>query len=69
VSRFAARMPGGVAFSVKSCRLPGSSLTARPKTLSKGVIALGVAGQPDPKHFKKVLGLAGQSWVWLHNHA
>jgi len=53
-------MPGGVAFSVKSCRLPGSSLTARPKTPSKGVIALGVAGQPDPKHFKKVLGLAAQ---------
>jgi len=41
-------------------KVAGSSLTARPKTLSKGVIALGVAGQPDPKHFKKVLGLAAQ---------
>jgi hypothetical protein len=38
----------------------GSGLIARPKTLQKAVIALGLAGQPDPNHFKKVLGLPSQ---------
>jgi hypothetical protein len=38
----------------------GSGCQARPETLPKGVIVLGVAGQTDPKHFKKVLGLAAQ---------
>jgi hypothetical protein len=38
----------------------GYGCQARPKTLPKGVIALGVAGQPNPKHFKKVLGLPVQ---------
>jgi len=36
----------------------GSGLTARPKTLLKGIIALGLPGQPDLNHFKKVLGMA-----------
>jgi len=35
-------------------------LAAKPKTFPKGVTALGVAGQPNPKHFKKVLGLVAQ---------
>jgi len=38
----------------------GYGCQVRPKTLPKGVIALGVAGQPDPKHFKNVLGLPVQ---------
>jgi hypothetical protein len=33
----------------------GSGCQARPETLPKGVIAMGVAGQADPKHFKKML--------------
>jgi hypothetical protein len=38
----------------------GFGLAIRPKTLPKGVIVLGLAGQPDPHHFKKVLSLAAQ---------